>query len=591
MAFKNIFHKYRYLIGSAVIGLAAFLTIGLIDGTGLAGAAQSATNKTTVAHTRTEPVVERLSGKDAIHTSVAVSQKYFSASQPVAYVVNRSAYPDGIVATSMKQKGPILYTNQGSLPAAVAAELTRLKPKKVIIVGGADIVDNNVVTAIKKVIPSTSPIKRLSGADRFATATAVSKANYPNGSNLVYIANGSAYADAIIATQQATQAPLLYASTDSIKAVTINEIKRLKATKVIIVGGADIVSNTVAQNITKQTGATVTRVSGPNRYDTAVALSKTLYPNGIDQVYVTAGDAYADSILVGSLPTKGAMLYVNSGTPEVTMTELQRLGATRAFIIGGEIRVSQESANKIKQIMRGSQILKRLGTGVSYFVLAHPDDEIASWAAVKSSTYPVFILSTQGENSTHCTKNGGKGSQQCRDRRISSWHKFLDNYYTVTDRGMQSGGFHLYTGPNSARLIFDLGDGNLTAEEVTDAINKARQVDYGIPTENYIATGNYWDTKRAPGCTKDDYACGLYDHADHRAVYDAIARYQHPNKLSFHGHYNPLVNAGANMGYDLFESMIACPNGTYNQAYSWLNPPCWTRENSRWHHWNWMKEY
>ncbi|MBM3210461.1 cell wall-binding repeat-containing protein [Candidatus Saccharibacteria bacterium] len=554
---------------------------------------QSISPKTTLRHQRVNPAVERLSGPSAIDTSVSVSRKYYAAGTPVAYIVNHSAYADGIIAGAMKTSGPILYTNTSSLPTNVAAELGRLRPQKVVIVGGDVVVNSNVANQVKARIPATSSLTRLAGQSRYDTAVSVSKADYPQTSPVVYVSNGDAYADAIAGTQQGAKGPLLYINKDSIPAVVTAELKRLKPQQVIVIGDVSVVSQTAAQAIANSTGATITRRGGADRYATAVSLSQQIFPNGTDQVFIANGTAYADGILIGSIPTPGALLYVSQNIPDNVMTEIQRLGASKATIVGGINRVNGDIARQTSLIMRGSQIKNRLANGVSYFILAHPDDEIAAWAAIGASEYPVFILTTQGEYSAYCDRNGGKGSSQCKARRVSSWHAFLNNYHTVSDYGMQAGGFRLYKGANSARLVFDYGSNSLTAAEATQAINMARQVDYGVSTENYIASGNYWDNTRDPKCptTKSDYLCGLYDHPEHRVIEQAIMAYNHPNKLTFHGGYNPSVNGGANMGKDLFESMIACPNGTYNQAYAWLSPPCWTRNNSLWTHWHWMREY
>lgn len=552
--------------------------------------------KTVITHPdATKVSLERLSGQNAIDTSVAVSKKYYKPGVSVAYIAERSAFADAIVAGSMKTAGPILYVNSSSLTNSVTAELKRLKPKKVIIVGGSDVVSNKVRNAIIAAIPSNSKVERLSGTSRYDTAVDVSRSQYPSGANTVYITNGMAYPDAIAATQQSAAGPLLYTRPDSVPGSVIKEIKRLKPSKVVVVGSSGVVSEKAFKTIDSNTSAKVIRIGGKNRYETATGLSRSLYPKGIDQVYIVNGNAYADAILVSSIPKSGAMLYVSdNGIPQTTSIELNRLGANKVTIIGGPIRVSEASAKQLKKLVRGSALQSKLSTGISYFLLAHPDDEIAAWSLIQSSEYPVFILLTRGENSARCVDNGGRGSDKCKARRISSFHNFLNNYYSVSDKGNQAGGYRLHVGKDSARLIFDLGDGNLTQSEVVYALNKARAVNYGKYTENYISSGNYWDNKAAPGCDvkkRGAKMCGLYDHPDHRSVKLAIDNYKYPNRINIHGSYNPDVNAATYMGQKTFDKMMACPNGTYNKAYGWLNPPCWTEKNSLWRSWHYVKDY
>jgi len=40
--------------------------------------------------------------------------------------------------------GPILLVNQNSIPGATATELTRLKPKRIVILGGTGVVSTTV---------------------------------------------------------------------------------------------------------------------------------------------------------------------------------------------------------------------------------------------------------------------------------------------------------------------------------------------------------------------------------------------------------------------------------------------------------------
>lgn len=549
--------------------------------------------KAILSHQPSSVTVERLSGKNAVDTSVAVSKKYYKSNVSVVYIAERWAYADSIVAGTMRTKGPILYVNKTELPSSVGKELQRLKPKKVIIVGGSDVVSETVRKNIKSKIPSSSSVERLSGKDRYLTAVSVSKSQYKSGANTVYITNGTAYPDSIAATQQKAAGPLLYTRKDSVLTQTTNEIKRLKAKNVVIIGDNSVVSTQVANKISSRTKAKVTRVGGDDRYETAAKLSRSLYPKGVSQVFIAEGTAYADSILISSIPKSGALLYTRTDSiPDSTMVEIQRLKANRATIIGGAVRVSEPVSKQIKQIMTGTQLKDRLSKGITYFALAHPDDEVSSWAAIDNSTFPVFILMTQGENSGFCDEYGGRGSGTCKAKRVNSFHSFLNNYYSVKDKGRKNG-YRLYLGKDSARLIFDLGDGKLTTAKVTEAINKARQVDYGVTKENYVAAGSYWNDGRDPHCDpkKSDYVCGHYDHSDHRAVSKAVTAYNYPNRLTVHGYYNSTVTAGIDMGKPLFNSMMHCTKGTYNKAYSWLRPPCWNPDNARWSHWHWYREY
>ncbi|MDU2384244.1 MAG: cell wall-binding repeat-containing protein, partial [Finegoldia magna] len=86
---------------------------------------------------------------------------------------------------------------------------------------------------------TTKNINRISGENRELTAIEVSKETYPNGTDTVIIANRETFSDTISASPLAKneRAAILYTSKDEISKDTLNEIKRLKAKNVIIIGG------------------------------------------------------------------------------------------------------------------------------------------------------------------------------------------------------------------------------------------------------------------------------------------------------------------------------------------------------------------
>ncbi len=90
--------------------------------------------------------VSRLAGADRFETSAKVSAAAFAPGVPVAYVSTGYNFPDALSASAAAAKlgGPVLLTAPGSLPGSVRAELTRLKPGKIVVLGQADAVSDAV---------------------------------------------------------------------------------------------------------------------------------------------------------------------------------------------------------------------------------------------------------------------------------------------------------------------------------------------------------------------------------------------------------------------------------------------------------------
>ncbi|MEX0659404.1 MAG: peptidoglycan DD-metalloendopeptidase family protein, partial [Egibacteraceae bacterium] len=85
----------------------------------------------------------------------------------------------------------------------------------------------------------------------------------------------------------------------------------------------------------------VDRVSGPHRVATAVALSEAGFEEA-DHVVVAAAGSFADSVAAGPLAAQygGPVLTtMASSLEQEVVDEIERLGATRATVIGGEAAV------------------------------------------------------------------------------------------------------------------------------------------------------------------------------------------------------------------------------------------------------------
>ena len=91
---------------------------------------------------------------------------------------------------------------------------------------------------------------RLSGDNRYATAAAISQESYDK-SDTVVLAYGMNYADALAGVPLAgnLDAPILLSNKDSISDETLNEIKRLGAKNVVILGEESVISENIVNTL------------------------------------------------------------------------------------------------------------------------------------------------------------------------------------------------------------------------------------------------------------------------------------------------------------------------------------------------------
>jgi len=96
-----------------------------------------------------ETRVSRRSGADRYATAAAVAATY-PASVPVAYVATGENYPDAIAGgpAAARDGGPLLLVRRDSIPAATAGQLARLKPGKIVVLGGTGAVSAGVASAL-----------------------------------------------------------------------------------------------------------------------------------------------------------------------------------------------------------------------------------------------------------------------------------------------------------------------------------------------------------------------------------------------------------------------------------------------------------
>ncbi len=198
--------------------------------------------------------VTRLSGADRYATAAAISAATFKPGVPVVYLATGLNFPDALAgaAAAGVTGGPLLLVGS-TLPPATAAELARLKPARIVILGAPAVVSAAVATKAKTYTPGT--VTRLSGADRYATAAAISAATFKPGVPVVYLATGLNFPDALAGAAAAgvTGGPLLLVGS-TLPPATAAELARLKPARIVILGAPAVVSAAVASLAARAAG-------------------------------------------------------------------------------------------------------------------------------------------------------------------------------------------------------------------------------------------------------------------------------------------------------------------------------------------------
>lgn len=301
--------------------------------------------------------------------------------------------------------------------------------------------------------------------------------------------------------------------------------------------------------------------------------------------------------------------------------------ALSACLVGEELPADPEPELEVMEATTKRQI--------QYVVISHPDDEVGSWSMIQRSTdnYPVFVLLTRGEETGHCadpsggyepTLAGGQPSGElapspwptgrwtnsCTRARLGSWHRFLDAQADIdstldrraemvahgqlraaiepgdptpirVDQGASrtTDYYDLWVGPRSARMVFDLGDGDLTTDEVVWAVRTARRTRLALfpLTSEYGAIGASFYNASYPDCFR-------YEHRDHRAVHVALWN----TDLGLRAQWgrtcasDPDANRTDEIDRDVYDYTFGVEadgyrSGSFQQHYGWLWEEAWAR--------------
>lgn len=108
----------------------------------------------------------------------AASRVSAGSSTPVVYVATGENFPDALGAgpAAATVNGPILLVAQNAIPGETAAELTRLAPDKIIVVGGTAVVSVSVENGLKAY---AGTVERIAGSNRYDTAAKLSAVTFP----------------------------------------------------------------------------------------------------------------------------------------------------------------------------------------------------------------------------------------------------------------------------------------------------------------------------------------------------------------------------------------------------------------------------
>lgn len=184
-----------------------------------------------------------------------------------------------------------------------------------------------------------SPVERLAGADRYRTAVEVSEATFPSGAEKVFIATGENYPDSLAGVPAAAHlnAPILLSNTSLLNTYTKSELTRLDPDEIVILGGTAAISSSVEAEL-RAFAPTVTRLAGPTRFETAVAITSSTFSPNIPVLYIVDGLDFPEAVISGpaAADSSGAVLLTRPDSiPSAVKSEIARLNPASIILVNG----------------------------------------------------------------------------------------------------------------------------------------------------------------------------------------------------------------------------------------------------------------
>ncbi len=297
--------------------------------------------------------VVRYAGADRYATAAAVSTASFAPGVPVAYVATGADFPDALAggAAAGFKGGPVLLVGASGIPGSTAAELERLQPDEVVVLGGSSAVSDATFDELAAYAPD---VRRLAGANRYETAAAISADTFAPGVPVAYVATGANFPDALAGTPVAGSlgGPMLLTAANELPSAIAAELDRLNPARIVILGATGAVSNSVASQLAAYTSGSVTRLSGADRYATAVAVSRASFTSA-DTVFVATGANFPDALAggpVAAMQDVPLLLVPATTLPDVVRGELLRLSPSKVVVLGSTGVVSNAIVSEMQSL-------------------------------------------------------------------------------------------------------------------------------------------------------------------------------------------------------------------------------------------------
>ncbi len=233
-------------------------------------------------------------------------------------------------ADQLPRGAPLLLTGTDSVPVPTLEALEDLAPSSIVVLGGEVAVARSVVYRLRQF----APVTRVSGGDRYATATAISRRAFPN-TDRVLVATGLNYPDALAASARGAASfdpmPVLLVPPGPLPDVVRKELRRLAPKRITVVGGPAVIGAETVQDLGAFAGR-VDRIFGGDRIETSTKIADEYRGHDVTTAFLASAFGFPDALAAAPVAGRmnGPVMLVDGtgtvdGVPVATLRALEPL--------------------------------------------------------------------------------------------------------------------------------------------------------------------------------------------------------------------------------------------------------------------------
>ncbi|MBR7743468.1 cell wall-binding repeat-containing protein [Phycicoccus sp. BSK3Z-2] len=293
------------------------------------------------------PGVERWKGRTRFHTSALVSRQGTPDRCDTVVLASGAdlALALSAVPAATTVGAPVLLTSSKRLMKVTAAEVERLGARRVVLLGDAGVVDEDVADALRE---SGVAVERVEEGDAESVSVALlDDLDASSGVDTVYLVPGEDPMAALSAvlTARPGRDRVLLVGPEGVRDAHVEALRRIAPARVVVVADAEDVAEADLAPLRELATEGVERWLSPTPVQAAAEAADGLAAEAVGVVFVASsqpesvGDAVTGAA-VAALANAPILLVDRDEVPSATHAQLERLAPSHVVLLGGEMAVA-----------------------------------------------------------------------------------------------------------------------------------------------------------------------------------------------------------------------------------------------------------